>query len=101
MRGKRALSWSTGEGGTFEKDEKRTGEEEEEEHRSLLETGGDEDADCGDDDGGEGRSSSKNDLLLPHTIADIVQSQYLSALFLFDPIPFESGLISEFWFWSD
>lgn len=63
------------EGGGLEKVENRTGEVEEEQ-RSLFETGGDDDADCGDDDAA---SSSKNDLLLPHTIADIVQSQSQSS----------------------
>lgn len=53
-------------GGGGGEDEKRTGEVEEEQ-RSFLDRGGD--ADVGD---GDCKSSKKD--LLPHTIADIVQS---------------------------
>jgi len=55
MWGKRGRSWSRRERGG-----KRIGEEEQ---RSLLESGG------------EGGRSSKKDLLLPHTAADIVLQQ--------------------------
>lgn len=60
MWGKTERSWSIREGGV-----NRVGEEdddEEEAQRSLLDTGGDP------------GSSSKNDLLLPHTIANILSS---------------------------
>lgn len=76
--GKRLRSWSKREGIVG----KRIGEVEEEQ-RSLL------------DNGGEGGScSSKKDLLLPHTAADIVLPM-LTIEFEFDPISssFSSSLI--------
>jgi len=75
--GKRLRSWSKREGIVG----KRIGEVEEEQ-RSLL------------DNGGEGGScSSKKDLLLPHTAADIVLAM-LTIEFEFDPISsFSSWLI--------
>ena len=62
MWGKTERSWSIREGGVNRVGEEDDEDEDEEAQRSLLDTGGDP------------GSSSKNDLLLPHTIADILSS---------------------------